>query len=216
LSVAAPIVTAPKADQQPAPSGVPAYVPAGATQESDVLDAARQLGIPLVRTSRFPTGSPVAFFSTASLTDQQFSQRLRSYVKGGGRALLTSRLAGRQGRLPSEFAQRIFVLPSRDGARTVLALPQVQVDRLRNFALFPLGLRMEAPPRVSLSLIGREALVLENGNSFAAGVKLTFLTGKWPKIQALSSDETEIPLAGSTVALQAPPKARQRFEIVSR
>jgi hypothetical protein len=182
----------------------------------DVINAARQLGIPLVNTSRFPASSPVAFFSTASLADRRFSGRLRLFVAGGGRALLTSRLAGRLGRLPSEYAERIFVLPSRDGARTVLALPQVQVDRLRNFTLFPLGLRMEAPPRVSLSLIGRQALVLENGNSFAAGVKLTFLANKWPVIQALSNDETEIPLTGSTVSLQAPPKARQRFEIVSR
>jgi hypothetical protein len=215
-AVTEPAVRAPASTPQAAPTGVPAYVPSPTGPELDVVNAARQLGIPLVNTSRFPSGSPVAFFCAASLTDRQLSQRLRSFVAGGRRALVTSRLAGRLGRLPSEFAERIFVLPSQNGARTVLALPQVQVDRLRNFTLFPLGLRMEAPPRVALSLIGREALVLENGNSFAAGVKLTFLANKWPAIQALSNDETEIPLTGSTVSLQAPPKVRQRFEIVSR
>lgn len=199
-----------------APSSVPAYAPAGGTEEAGVVDAARLLGIPLTRTSRFPTASPVAFFSTASLADRQLTRRLRSFVASGGRALVTSRLAGRLGRLPSEFAARVFILPSQGGARTVMALPQAQVDRLRNFVLFPLGLRMEAPPRVSLRLVGREALVIENQNAFAAGIKLTFLASKWPGISALANDEETVPLSGSTVSLQAPPNTTQRFEIVSR
>jgi hypothetical protein len=201
---------------QPAPSSVPAYEPARATDEAGVINAARLLGIPLARTAQFPSASPVAFFSTACLADRQLPGRLRTYLAAGRRALVTSRLASRLGRLPSEFAARVFILPSEGGARTVLALPQAQVDRLRNFTLFPLGLRMEAPPRVSLRLVGREALVIENQNAFAAGVKLTFLTAKWPGIAALANDEGPVPLSGSTVSLQAPPRTTQRFQIVSR
>jgi hypothetical protein len=196
--------------------GVPAYVPAASTTEAEVIEATRWLGIPVVRTARFPTASPIAFFCAGALADRQFPARLRSFVAGGGRALLTSRLAARLGRLPSEHADRIFVLPSGQGVPGVLALPQAQVDQLRNFALRPLGLRMEAPPRVALTLIGRDGLLVENRNSYAAGVKLTFLTEKWPTIQYLSSGGSEIPLNGSTVALQAPPRGKQRFQIVSR
>jgi hypothetical protein len=201
---------------QAAPSSVPAYAPAGAAEEAGVLDAARLLGIPVARTAQFPAASPVAFFSAACMADRQFARRLRTYVAGGRRALVTSRLALRLGRLPSDFAARVFILPSQGGARTVLALPQAQVDRLRNFTLFPLGLRMEAPPRVSLRLVGREALVIENQNAFAAGVKLTFLKPNWPGISALANDDGPVPLSGSTVSLQAPPKKSQRFRIVSR
>jgi hypothetical protein len=75
---------------------------------------------------------------------------------------------------------------------------------------------MEAPPRVALTLVGQEGLVVENRNPYAAGVKLTFLTEKWPTIQCLASEGSQIPLVGSTVALQAPPHGRQRFQIVSR
>jgi hypothetical protein len=196
--------------------GVPAYVPAASTTEAEVIEATRWLGIPVVRTARFPTASPVAFFCACALGDRQFPARLRSFVSGGGRALLTSRLASHLGRLPSERADHIFVLPSGQGPAGVLALPQAQVDQLRNFALHPLGLRMEAPPRVALTLLGQESLVVENRNPYAAGVKLTFLTEKWPAIQYLSSEGSEIPLTGSTVALQAPPKGKQRFQIVSR
>jgi hypothetical protein len=90
------------------------------------------------------------------------------------------------------------------------------VDRLRNFMLFPLGLQMEAPPRVSLVLVGHEALVIENQNPFAAGIRLTFLPAKWPAIESLSNGSRDVPLSGSTVSLQAPPKAVQRFRIVTR
>jgi hypothetical protein len=184
--------------------------------ESDVIDAARLLGIPLVRTPRFPTGSPAAFFAASALSDRQFPGRLRAYVQGGGRALVTSRLANRLGRLPSEHAGRIYILPSSAGTTGVLALPQAQVDRLRNFVLYPLGLRMEAPPRVSLRLVSRDTLVLENHNAFAAGVKLTFFGKKWPAVEALAGDEGILRLMGSSIALQAPPQAVQRFQVVSR
>ena len=200
----------------PSPSGVPAYAPVASRAEAGIIDATRLIGIPVVRTGQFPSASPVAFFCASALADRQFPQRLRSFVAAGGRALITSRLAGRLGRLPSEFAGRIFVLPSDGGPTGVLALPQAQVERFRNFALFPLGLRMEAPPRVSLALMGRRALVVENHNPYAAGIKLTFLADQWPTIQCLASEGTEIPLHGRSVALQAPPKAAEQFQIVSR
>jgi hypothetical protein len=201
---------------RPVGFSVPAYAPAASKTEADVIEATRWLGIPVVRSSRFPSESPVAFFCAGALADRQFPARLRSFVTGGGRALVTSRLASHLGRLPSEHADRVFVLPSSQGPAGVLALPQAQVDRLRNFALYPLGLRMEAPPRVALTLVGQQGLVVENRNPYAAGVKLTFLTEKWPTIQCLASEGAEIPLDGHTVALQAPPRGTQRFRIVSR
>jgi hypothetical protein len=201
---------------RPSSSGVPAYAPAASRAEADVIDAARLIGIPVVRTAQFPMASPVAFFCAAALSDRQFPQRLRSFVAAHHRALITSRLASRLGRLPSEYAGQIFVLPSGSGPAGVVALPQAEVDRLRNFTLFPLGLRMEAPPRVSLTLVGRNALVVENHNPYAAGVKLTFLPDKWPTIQCLASEDARLPLSGSSVALQTPPKASERFQIISR
>lgn len=205
---------APQPPHPSAPSGVPAYVPGNSQAEAAIIDAARLIGIPVVRAARFPAGSPAAFFCAAALADRQFPHRLRTFVAAGGRALVTSRVAGRLGRLPSEFADRIFVLPAERGPAGVLALPQAQVDRLRNFMLFPLGLRMEAPPRVSLTLLGRQALVVENHNAYAAGVKLTFIPEKWPTIQCLSSEGSDFPLLGSSIALQTPPKAAERFQIV--
>src|SRR5437870_4043247 len=74
-------------------AAVPAFAPPASRTETEVIDAARLLGIPLVRTQRFPTGSPSAFFCAAALADPQFPRQLRSFVAGGGRALLTSRLA---------------------------------------------------------------------------------------------------------------------------
>lgn len=203
-------------DAQNPPTIVPTYVPAGSRAEADVVEATRLIGIPVVRTSQFPAVSPVAFFCTAAMADRQFPGRLRAYVGAGSRALVTSRLADRLGRLPSQFAGRIFILPSGHGRVTVLSLPQAQVDRLRNFALYPLGLRVQAPPRVALTLEGREALVLENQNPYAAGVRITFLTGKWPAVAGLSNRDARLPLVGSSVSLQAPPKSAQRFQIVSR
>jgi hypothetical protein len=195
---------------------VPVYLPAGSCGEAGLINAVQMIGVPTAPTAGFPSSSPVAFFDTAALADHQFPQRLRHFVAAGGRALVTSRLAAHLGNLTSEFAERIFILPSSRGPSGVLALPQVQIERLRNFALFPLGLRMEAPPRVSLTLVGRNSLVVENHNPYAAGIKLTFIPDKWPTIQCLASESGEIPLSGSSIALQAPPKAAERFRIVPR
>jgi hypothetical protein len=200
----------------PSPTAVPAYAPDGSRAEVEVIEAARLIGIPVTRAARFPSDSPVAFFCASALSDRQLPQRLRSFVSAGGRALVTSRVASRLGRLPSDFAGRLFVLPSDNGPAGVFRLPQAQVDRLRNFVLYPLGLRMEAPPRVSLTLLGRRVLVVENHNPYAAGVKLTFIPDKWPAIQCLSSEGAELPLVGRSIALQTPPKAAERFQIVSR
>ncbi len=53
------------------PSTVPAYTPASSRSEAEVIEAARLIGIPVVRAARFPAGSPVAFFCAAALSPSQ-------------------------------------------------------------------------------------------------------------------------------------------------
>src|SRR5207245_740434 len=71
---------------QPSNLGVPAYAPTASNAEAEVIEAARWLGIPVVRTPLFPSASPVAFFCACALSDRQFPHRLRAFVSGGGRA----------------------------------------------------------------------------------------------------------------------------------
>src|SRR5260221_6103527 len=53
--------------------------------------------------------------------------------------------------LPICYADRIFVLNTERGPDSILKLPQTTVDHLRNFILYPLGLRLMTPPRVAVT-----------------------------------------------------------------
>jgi hypothetical protein len=198
--------------------GVAAYMPPGARPrgEEGVFDAVALLAVPLVKTAAFPSGAPAAFFSTHALTDRQLIPRLRRFLAAGGRALITSRLTVRLGGLPGRYADRIFVLSTAGGPRALLALPQTTIDRARNFVLFPLGLRVQAPPRVTLSLYGQRAVRVENYNNYAAGIKMAFQRPVWPALDELQTadGETEVRVASNLAQMQVAPLTGRLLQVV--
>jgi hypothetical protein len=200
--------------------GIPAYVPVGARANGDdgVLDVVPLMAIPLVRTETFPGNAPAGFFSAHGLTDRQFVPRLRRFLDGGGRALITSQLASRLGSLPGRYADRVFILTTTNGTAGLMKLPQTTLDRVRNFILFPMGLYIQAPPRVVLTLYGQHELRVKNFNAFAAGLKVSFRRPIWPEITAIRTDDGEasIPVDFNLAQLQIAPRATRALQIVAR
>jgi hypothetical protein len=195
--------------------GVPAYQPAGAKAAAGAENAAalQVLGIPLVPAARFPHEAPAAVFALPALADQQFVPQLRRYLTGGGRALITSGLAQRLGRLPSQYADRVYVLRVINGGKPLAALPQDTVDGARNFLLAPLGLRIQAPPRVLFHFVGRDRLLVENWNPWAAGVKINFRGDRWPGVSALQFGAENVPVHVNLATFQVPPRSSQMLRV---
>ncbi|MCL6650502.1 MAG: hypothetical protein K6U89_19565 [Chloroflexi bacterium] len=199
-----------------APTDIPAYQPVDTPRNGTVESAStlQMLGIPLGPTTRFPRGARAAVFTLPALSDPQFVPRLRQYLASGGRALITQRLAARLGQLPSLYADRVYILrlPAPDGA--VDSLPQSTVDEARNFLLSPLGLNIQAPPRVRFRLLGNHQIQVENCNPWAAGVKISFRPGRWPRARVLESEGAMVPLQVNLAAFQIPPHTRRVFRLV--
>jgi hypothetical protein len=195
--------------------GVPAYQPAGAKAVAGGENAAALavLGIPLVPAARFPHGARAAVFALPALADGQFVPQLRRYLAGGGRALITAGLAQRLGRLPSQYADRIYVLRVTNGGKPLAALPQDMVDSARNFLIAPLGLRIQAPPRVLFRFVGRDRILVENWNPWAAGVKINFRGDRWPGISALEFGANNVPVQVNLATFQVPPRSSQMFRV---
>jgi hypothetical protein len=198
-----------------APRGVPAYQPVGAKTPAAGENATtlQVLGIPLVPTSQFPHGARSAVFTMASLADSQLAIQLRRFLASGSRALITGRLADRLGRLPSQYADRVYVLRGSQREQALTALPQDTVDGARNFLLHPMGLRIQAPPKVIFRIVGSDAIVVENTNAWAAGVKITFRRDRWPRLAALQSDGGSVPLQMNLATFQVPPKSARMFRV---
>jgi len=156
------------------PIGVAAYKPpsSAADKEQRVFDFVGMLGIPLVPCHAFPAEAPAAFFSVHALKDSQFAKSLSAFIGAGKPVLLTDGLAGKlAGQVPLD-APNLHVLPVKGDPKSLLTLPQAELDRLREPLLRPFGRRFEAPGRVALYLFGDGSWVAENFNDEPANVKL--------------------------------------------
>jgi hypothetical protein len=195
--------------------GVPAYQPAGAKQTAagENPAALAVIGIPLVTAATFPHEAPAAVFALPALGDRQFVPQLRRYLAGGGRALITGGLAQRLGRLPSQYADRVYVLRLMNDGKPLAALPQNTVDSARNFLLAPLGLRIQAPPRVLFHFVGRDRLLVENWNPWAAGVRINFRGDRWPGVSALQFGAENVPVHVNLATFQVPPRSSQMLRV---
>jgi hypothetical protein len=213
-----PVVSASGKARATVAQGVPAYEPtaARAFPGSDSVTSLRVLGIPVVPMDRFPRDARAAIFGLPCIADPQFTPQLRRYLAGGGRALITERLAQRLGRLPSQFADRVYVLRTANRRQSLAALPQDVVDGARNFLLHPLGLRNLAPPRVLFQLVGGDRIRVENWNPWAAGVKITFRSDRWPHVASLESEGEEVPLQLNLATFQVPPRSSRVFRLARR
>jgi hypothetical protein len=198
--------------------GVPAYQPAGAKPAAagENPTALAVLGIPLVPAARFPHEARAAVFALPSLADRQFVPQLRRYLAAGGRALITGGLAQRLGPLPSQYADRVYVLRATNGSKPLTALPQDIVDSARNFLLSPLGLRIQAPPRVLFHFVGRDRILVENWNPWAAGVKINFRGDRWPGVSSLEFGAENVPVLVNLATFQVPPRSSQMLRVASR
>ena len=162
--------------------GVAAYKPPSSRPEKEgrVFDFVGMMGLPLAPCHEFPAGAKAAFFSVHALKDPTLAERLSAMIAAGTPVLVTDGLAQRLSGKVKLDGPHVRVLPVQGDPKSLLKLPQDELDRLREPLLRPLGRRFQAPNRVALYLFADGSWVVENFNDEPADVKLDGATHKVP------------------------------------
>jgi hypothetical protein len=93
-------------------------------------------------------------------------------LKAGTPLLLTNTLAGRLTWLDPAAQQAFQTLEVPPDGWSLMTLPAEKLLVIRNRMLKPFGLRLDAPSRVALYLLGEDVLILENFNPHPVKVNL--------------------------------------------
>ena len=144
--------------------GIAAYKPANSHPENEprVFDFVGMLGFPLLGCHEFPADAKAAFFSAHSLKNPDLANRLAAFIKSGKPVLLTDGLAGRLAGRVKLKAPNVQVLQVKGDPKSLLTLPQAELDALRAPLLQALGHRFQAPGKVGLYLFDDGSWVIEN------------------------------------------------------
>ena len=154
------------------PMGIAAYKPANSHPQGEekVFDFVGMLGLPLVPCHQFPTNAPAAFFSAHALKDAEFAGELAAFIQAGKPVLLTDGLAQKLKEMDLTAAN-VRILSVKQSPKSLLGIPQSELDDLRAPLLKPLGVRLTAPNGVALCLFTPGGWVIENFNDQPATVQ---------------------------------------------
>jgi hypothetical protein len=154
--------------------GVAAYKPPNSHPEKEprVFDFVGMMGLPLVPCHEFPDDAKAAFFSVHALKDPKLPEKLSKLIARGVPVLVTDGLAQRlDGRVHLD-APNVRILPVSGKPKSLLELPQGDLDAIRQRLLEPLGRTFKAPNRVAPYPFADGSWVAENFNDRAVTVEL--------------------------------------------
>jgi hypothetical protein len=144
-----------------------------AYDEQYVFDFVGTLGLPLVPAAEIDTEVKAAFFSVHALKDPDFSNKLKKMLGAKKPVLITDGLAERLDGVNLNN-DNLTILKVGGNPRSLLNLTGRQLRPIRDKLLAPFGIRLEAPNKVALYLIGVDCLVVENFNDGTVNVVLEF------------------------------------------
>ncbi len=146
--------------------GIAAYKPPNSHpgKEPRVFDFVGMLGLPLVPCYEFPTQAPAAFFSVHALKNADFAAKLSAFIASGKPVVLTDGLAQQLTGKVALDAKNVKILSVKGDPRSLLRLPQKELDELRTPLLQALKASFRAPGLVALYLFKDGSQVVENFN----------------------------------------------------
>jgi hypothetical protein len=154
--------------------GLAAYKPANSHPENEqrVFDFVGMMGLPLVPCHEFPTEAKAGFFSIHALKDPDLPRKLAAFLAAGKPVLITDNLAKRLAGKVNLDVPQVRILPVKGNPKSLLDLPQAELDAVRAAILRPLGHSFHAPMRVALYLFADGSWVIENFRDEAVAVEL--------------------------------------------
>ena len=130
------------------------------------------LGLPLIPCHEFPTNAPAAFFSVHALKDANLVAKLIAFIASGKPVLITDGLAQQLAGKINLGRPNVHVLAVKGAPKSLLELPQNDLDALRPALLRPLHLSFKAPGRVGFYPFQDGSWVIENFNDQPVTVEI--------------------------------------------
>ena len=154
--------------------GVAAYKPANSHPENEqrVFDFVGMMGLPLVPCHEFPSDAKAGFFSIHALKDPDLPGKLAAFIASGKPVLITDGLARQLAGKVKLDVPSVHILPVKGDPKSLLELPQAELDASRSAILRPLGHRFHAPNRVAFYLFADGSWVIENFRDETVDVEL--------------------------------------------
>lgn len=122
------------------------------------------LGLPLVPAHEIDEVAESAIFTIHVLKEPGFSGKLKKYLESGRPAVITDGLAKSLSDQMLLKYKNLTVLKTGDDPKSLLKMSQADLVPLRNNLLAPLGIKFDAPNKVSLYLPGDNCFIVENFN----------------------------------------------------
>ncbi|HEX2971172.1 MAG TPA: hypothetical protein VHP11_02495 [Tepidisphaeraceae bacterium] len=162
--------------------GVAAYKPANSHPEKEarIFDFVGMLGLPLVPCHEFPADAPAAFFSLHAMKDRDLPTKLAAFIASGKPVLLTDGLAEQLKDKVDLKAPAVRVLRVKGEPKSVMDLPQSELDAIRSTLLQPLKISFRSPSRVGLYVFQDGSWVVENFNDSPVSAELNGQTLRIP------------------------------------
>ncbi len=154
-------------------------------------------GLPLIPGHELTSKDPSVFYTTHALKDPAFSSKLSNILLTGKQVVITEELAKRLSDQKILENKNLMVFKAGVDPKNLLKLTKDDLKPLRDRLLAPLGMKFDAPNKVSIYLIGENLLLLENFNDQPVDATLEL-----PKLASVASKLT-IPSDGSSVVTKA-------------
>jgi hypothetical protein len=132
------------------------------------------LGLPLVPASAIDEKAESAIFTVHSLKEPGFSGKLKHIMEAGTPVIITDGLAERLSNQALLSDKNLTVLKTGGDPKNLLKLTREELKPLRDKLLAPLGMKFDAPNKVSFYLLGKDHFIVENFNDEKVDVTIEF------------------------------------------
>jgi hypothetical protein len=147
------------------------------------------LGLPLVPDDQININARSAIFTVHALKEPGFSGKLESMLNSGKPVVITDGLAKLLSNQSLLTNKNLTVLKIGGDPKRLLKLSREELNPLRDKLLAPMGMKFDAPNKVSLYLLSSNYVIIENFNDAKVDVTLGLpFGGEIKKVLMLPED----------------------------
>ena len=173
-------------------------------KETYIFSYLGMLGLPLVPGHEITGNYQSVIYTTHALKDPKFSETLAGVLNSGKQVVITEELAKRLTDQSLLENKNLMVFKAGDDPKQLLKLTEEELKPLRDKLLAPMGMKFNAPNKVSFYLVGDNLMILENFNDEAvdATLELPKLTSVTAKLTIPSNGASVVSKTGNTITVK--------------
>jgi len=162
------------------------------------------LGLPLVPGHEFAGNYGSAIYTTHALKEPGLSPKLAGILASGKQVLITEELARRLTDQEILKNKNLMVLKVDPDPKKLLKLTQEELKPIREKLMAPLGMKFDAPNKVSIYLLGDNTLILENfnDNPVDATLEMSKLASVSTKLTIPADGKSVVAKNGNTISVK--------------